>query len=85
MQIGTRILNENEAEWVTKHAKDVLAKATSGIKDGLNINVTENEVASLLKYLWNNSSRTDLTYDDIEPEVNTSDGDDVAIGEDDDY
>lgn len=81
MKIGNRVLNENEAEWAVNHAKDVLAKATSGLRDGLNIAVTENEVASLLNDVWNNN--TNLTYEDIESEVNTSDAD-TPIGEDDD-
>jgi len=75
MRLGNNNLNENEAQWCDKFAKNLLTQASIDCKTNLNKVCTEEDVRGLLGYLWSKSN-TVISNDDIPSEEDIEEVDD---------
>lgn len=73
MRLGNIDLNENEAEWTEKFSKNLLAQAYVDVRTALNKRCSEDDVKSLLSYLWSRSETHEVESD---AEVAEADDDD---------
>jgi hypothetical protein len=72
MRIGNTQLNENESEWCQNKSKEILTHATKDIVTALNKQLSEEDVAGLLKHLWSTK-----TVSHTEEPVEDDNGDDI--------